>query len=151
MAGAHPPVSSWAGVRGRGVQVPHPWQENGGRQVGRSERKTPGHQPSVSPNPCLWHISLFPSHWFSNGSHPPPPPQRHQQPPETSLVVGPRTVLLQSSRQTPVLVAQSCPTLGDPMHCILPSSSVHESLQARILEWVATPFSRESSQPRART
>ena len=36
----------------------------------------------------------------------------------------------------------------DPMDCSLPGSSVHEILQARILEWVAIPFSRRSSQPR---
>ena len=34
---------------------------------------------------------------------------------------------------------QSCPTLCDPMDSILPSSSVHGILQARILEWVAMP------------
>ena len=38
-----------------------------------------------------------------------------------------------------VLVAQSCPTLSDPMGCSLPSSSVHEIFQARVLEWVASP------------
>ena len=32
---------------------------------------------------------------------------------------------------------QSCPTLCNPMDCILPASSVHGILQARILEWVA--------------
>ena len=37
-------------------------------------------------------------------------------------------------------VAQSCPTLWDPMDCSLPGSSVHGILQARILEWVAIPF-----------
>ena len=36
-------------------------------------------------------------------------------------------------------VAQSCLTLCDPMDCNLPGSSVHGSLQARILEWVAVP------------
>ena len=41
-----------------------------------------------------------------------------------------------------VLVTQSCPTLCNPMDCTLPGSSVHEILQARILEWVAIPFSR---------
>ena len=45
------------------------------------------------------------------------------------------------------LVAQSCPTL-QPMACIPPGSSVWGILQARILEGVAIPFSRESSQPR---
>ena len=47
-----------------------------------------------------------------------------------------------------VLVAQSCPTVCDPMDCSPPGSSVHGILQARILEWVAIPFSRGSSQLR---
>ena len=45
-------------------------------------------------------------------------------------------------------VAQSCPTLCDPMDCSLPCSSVRGILRARILEWVAISFSRRSSQPR---
>ena len=48
-------------------------------------------------------------------------------------------------------VSQSCPTLCDPMDCSLPGSSVHGIFQTRILEWVATSFSRGSSQPRDRT
>ena len=40
-------------------------------------------------------------------------------------------------------VTQSCPTLCDPK-----DSTVHEILQARILDWVAFPFSRRSSQTR---
>ena len=46
------------------------------------------------------------------------------------------------------LVAQSHPTLCDPVDCSLPGFSVHGILQARILEWVAIPSSRGSSQPR---
>ena len=46
------------------------------------------------------------------------------------------------------LVAKSCPTLCDPMDYSLLGSSVHGILWARILEWVATSFSRGSSQPR---
>ena len=42
-------------------------------------------------------------------------------------------------------VTQSCPTLCDPMDCSLPGSSVHGILQARILEWVVIPFSRDLS------
>ena len=38
-------------------------------------------------------------------------------------------------------VAQSCPTLRDPMDCNLPGSSAHEIFQARVLEWVAIAFS----------
>ena len=45
-----------------------------------------------------------------------------------------------------VKVAQSCPTLCDPMFY-----TVHGILQARILEWVAFPFSRGFSQPRDQT
>ena len=37
-----------------------------------------------------------------------------------------------------------CLTLCDPMDCSLSGSSVHGILQARILEWVAIPFSRGS-------
>ena len=47
-----------------------------------------------------------------------------------------------------VLVAQSCLTLCDSMGCSHTGSSVHKILQARILEWVAIPFSRGASQPR---
>ena len=46
------------------------------------------------------------------------------------------------------LVTQSCLTLCNPMDCSPPGSSVHGILQARILEWVAIPFSRGSSQRR---
>ena len=49
------------------------------------------------------------------------------------------------------LVVQSCSTLCDIMDCSPPGSSVHGILQARILEWVATPSTRGSSQPRNRT
>ena len=42
-------------------------------------------------------------------------------------------------------VAQSSPTLCNPIDCSLPGSSAHGILQARILEWVAMPFSRGSS------
>ena len=38
-------------------------------------------------------------------------------------------------------IAQSFPTLGDPMVCSLPGSSVHGILQARVLEWGAIAFS----------
>ena len=38
-------------------------------------------------------------------------------------------------------VAQSCPTLSNPMDCSLPGSSVQGIFQARVLEWGATAFS----------
>ena len=48
-------------------------------------------------------------------------------------------------------VAQSCPTLCDPMACSLPGSSIHGIFQARVLEWGAIAFSRGSSRPRDRS
>ena len=49
------------------------------------------------------------------------------------------------------LVVKSCPTLWDSMDYSPPGSSVHGLLQARILEWVAIPFSRGFSRPRDQT
>ena len=42
-------------------------------------------------------------------------------------------------------VAQSCPTLRDPMDCSLPGSSVHEIFQAGVLEWGAIAFSKDTN------
>ena len=58
--------------------------------------------------------------------------------------------LLQTKLVEKVVHTQSYPTLWDPVDCSLPGSSVHGILQARILEWVAIPFSRGSSLPRDR-
>ena len=41
-------------------------------------------------------------------------------------------------------VSQSCPTLRNPMDCSLPVSSVHGIFQARVLEWGAIAFSKET-------
>ena len=66
--------------------------------------------------------------------------------------IKPRSPTLQADTLTSVppgkqmKVAQLCLTLCDPMDCI-----VHGILQARILEWIAFPFSRRSSQPRDQT
>ena len=63
-----------------------------------------------------------------------------------------RRILYQLSHKgSKVKVAQSCLTLCNPMDCSLPGSSIHEILQARILEWVAIPFSGRSSQPTNQT
>ena len=51
--------------------------------------------------------------------------------------------LNKGDRIVKVIVAQSCPTL-----CDLVDYAVHGILQVRILEWVAFPISRGSSQPR---
>ena len=57
-------------------------------------------------------------------------------------------ILLDHFRIVKVLVAQLCLMFCNPMDCSPPGFSVHGILQARILEWVAIPFSRGSSQPR---
>ena len=57
----------------------------------------------------------------------------------------------QSDMKVKVLVTQSYPTFCDPMDCSLPGSSVHGILQARILEWGAISYSRESFRPRDQT
>ena len=44
-------------------------------------------------------------------------------------------------------VAQSCPTLRDPMDCSLPGSSIHGIFQARVLEWAAIAFSAHKNYP----
>ena len=46
-------------------------------------------------------------------------------------------------------LCQSCPTLSEPTACSPPGSSVHRILQTRILEWVAMPSTRGSSEPRS--
>ena len=59
--------------------------------------------------------------------------------------------LLASDLVEYVLVTQSRPALCNPMDCSPPGFSVHGILQARILEWIAIPFSRGTSQPRDQT
>ena len=44
-------------------------------------------------------------------------------------------------------VAQSCPTLSDPIDCSLPGSSIHGIFQARVLEWGANAFSGGTTDP----
>ena len=50
-------------------------------------------------------------------------------------------------KKTESAIAQSYPTRCNPMDCSLPGSSVHGMLQARILEWVAIPFSKGLPDP----
>ena len=61
------------------------------------------------------------------------------------------SLLLKSVDESESEVAQSCPTLWNPLDYSLPGSSVHGIFQARVLEWVVISFSRGSSQPRDRT
>ena len=63
------------------------------------------------------------------------------------MFTGHLCILFGKVKKVKVLVAQLCPTLCNPTDCSPPGSSVHGILQVRILEWVAIPFSRGSSQP----
>ena len=63
-----------------------------------------------------------------------------------------KTQALDNSRTCSVLMncycysfAKSCLILGILMDCSLPGSSVHEIFQAKVLEWIAISFSKESS------
>ena len=47
-------------------------------------------------------------------------------------------------------VAQSCPTLSDPMDCSPPGPSVHGIFQARVLEWGAIAFSVSLAEPKGK-
>ena len=90
-------------------------------------------QPSalVSLSPSSLGLSFLPSGCTVD-------PQPNQPPcPETQQT---------AQDSTEVKVAQLCPTLCNPM-----DYTVHGVLQARILEWIAFPFSRGSSQPRDQT
>ena len=60
-------------------------------------------------------------------------------------------VTINPAKKKKVSDVKSCLTLCHPMDCSPPGSSVHGILQARILEWVAIPFSRGSSWPREQT
>ena len=68
--------------------------------------------------------------------------------PSWGVAANTRRTTLNGNMSTSVSVAQSYLTVCNPMDCSPPGASVHGMLQARILQWVAIPFSRGSSQPR---
>ena len=65
----------------------------------------------------------------------------HQAPPSKNTGVGCHFLLQCTKVKSESEVAQSCPTLSDPMDCSLPGSSVHGIFQAGVLEWGAIAFS----------
>ena len=71
-----------------------------------------------------------------------------QKPPHPLLSLDGGWQLVDSKTREETEVAQPFLTLFNPVDCSLPGSSVHGILQARILEWVASSFSRGSSQTR---
>ena len=66
----------------------------------------------------------------------------------TNVQISWKQWLWEAVKKAKMLVTQSCLTLCNPMDCNPPGFSVHGILQARILEWVAIPFTRGSSQSR---
>ena len=78
--------------------------------------------PSVRPH--RWQPTRLPRPWDS---------------PDKNIGVGCRFLL--QCMKVKSEVAQSCPTLSDPMDCSLPGSSIHGIFQARVLEWGAIAFS----------
>ena len=70
----------------------------------------------------------------------------HQAPPSwyspgTNTGVGCHFLIQCMKMKSESEVAQSCPTLSDPIDCSLPGSSIHGIFQVRVLEWGATAFS----------
>ena len=76
--------------------------------------------------PHRWQPTRLPFPWDSPGKN---------------TGVGCHFLLLCMKVKSESEVAQSCPTLSDPMDCSLPGSSVRGIFQARVLEWVAIAFS----------
>ena len=58
-------------------------------------------------------------------------------------MILPTKVHLVKVKESECEVAQSCPTLHDPMDCSLPGSSIHGIFQERVLEWGAIAFSEK--------
>ena len=81
---------------------------------------------SDSVRPYRWQPIRLPSPWDSLGKN---------------TGVGCHFLLQCMKVKSESEVAQSCPTLSDPMDCTLPGSSVHGIFQARVLEWGAIAFS----------
>ena len=78
--------------------------------------------------PHRWQPTRLPSPWDSPGKN---------------TGVGCHFLLQCRKVKSESEVAQSCPTLGDPMDCRPPGSSIHGIFQARVLEWGAIAFSKK--------
>ena len=87
--------------------------------------------------------NLSPQHQFGHQDH--TVENLDQRWPANDNLVA--VAVAKQSNSPQVLAAQSCLTLCDLMDCSPLGSSVHGIFQARILEWVAMPSSRGSSQP----
>ena len=108
---------------------------------GSQSRSLDSHSRILSMDMVIWFHKPTRTAKQSEGSL-----QKWQQTPDLPNQRGLGTQWMSESE-----VAQSCPTLCDPMDCSLPGSSVHGIFQAIVLEWIAISFSRGSSRPRDRT
>ena len=81
---------------------------------------------SDSVRPGRWQPNRLPRPWYSPGKN---------------AGVGCHFLLQFIKVKSESEVAESCPTLSDPMDCSLQDSSVHGIFQARVLEWGAIAFS----------
>ena len=81
---------------------------------------------SDSVRPHRWQPTRLPCPWDSPGKN---------------TGVGCHFLLQCMKEKSESEVAQSCPTLSDPLDCSLPGSSIHGIFQARVLEWSAIAFS----------
>ena len=90
---------------------------------------------------------ISPGSWLLNSK---PKPQSGSRQSEDIFILFKKKWALKILIPSPlkVKVTQACPTLCDPMDCIVQATII---LQATILEWLAFPFSRGASQPRNQT
>ena len=82
--------------------------------------------------PHRWQPSRLPCPWDSPGKN---------------TGVGCRCLLQCMKGKSESEVAQSCPTPSDSMDCSPPGASIHGVFQARVLEWIVIPFSRDLPNP----
>ena len=76
------------------------------------------------------------------------PPSLPHTPQAEHRLSSANALRINESGEGKVWITQSCPIPRNPTDCSPPGSSGHGILQARILGWVAVPFSRGSFQPR---
>ena len=123
----YPNVEGTDSVSGWGIKIPHaPCCSQGKKKGGKWTHKGKSAEKTIA--------GIFSLTWFTKF----PWPEKQ----------FPHVELRWKEKVKWSEVAQSCPTLCDPMDCSLPGSSVHGIFQARVLEWIAISFSSGSSRPR---
>ena len=105
------------------------------------ETKQMGCQPSLQAHHSLGKGSNHQNPWHQSHIH----SSKHSNEARKVQVGRTQKTKLCEALDTKVLVAQLCLTLFDPVDCSSQGSSIHGILQARIVQWVAYPFSKGSS------